>query len=137
MNLPQKFHPGILVGVGLTLGGLVAATLFWFDPSNYGFYPTCIFHRTTGLLCPGCGSLRALHQLLHGNLRAAFHFNALLTVGLLGVICFAPFLFSRRIVPTLENSLLSVKWLWFFLGVALVFSVWRNIPGSPFAMVTP
>ena len=63
----------------LSLGVLSSvAVLFFFNPSQSSFYPVCLFHQTTGLLCPGCGSLRALHQLLHGNLAAAFHFNALL-----------------------------------------------------------
>src|SRR5690242_14513344 len=59
-----------------------AAVLYLFDPRFYSFYPTCLFHRTTGLLCPGCGSLRAVHELLHGHLRAAFHYNPLLVAGL-------------------------------------------------------
>src|SRR2546421_11472933 len=62
----------ILVCAGLALVG--AAVLFWFEPTQHAFYPICAFHRTTGLLCPGCGSLRALHQLLHGQVAAAFHF---------------------------------------------------------------
>ena len=61
---------GLLVAIG-------GAILFCFDPSA-GFYPVCLFHQATGLLCPGCGSLRAMHQLLHGHLLAAFEFNPLL-----------------------------------------------------------
>ena len=28
--------------------------------------------------CPGCGTQRAIHQLLHGNLAAAFQANAMI-----------------------------------------------------------
>src|ERR1700730_11233149 len=52
--------------------------LFCFNPSEYRFYPVCLFHSYTGLLCPGCGSLRALHQLVHGHVIAALRFNILL-----------------------------------------------------------
>ena len=40
--------------------------------------PKCIFHELTGWQCPGCGSQRMLHALLHGELREAWHHNALL-----------------------------------------------------------
>src|SRR5262245_36358819 len=59
-----------------------AAVLFWFNPAQSGFYPTCYFHSWTGLLCPGCGSLRAMHQLLHGDIVAAMHFNVLFVLSL-------------------------------------------------------
>jgi len=65
-----------------TLAVFGAAILFCFDPSGYSFFPICVFHQTTGLLCPGCGSLRALHQLLHGHLLIAFRFNPLLLLSL-------------------------------------------------------
>src|SRR5215475_918213 len=60
------------------------ATLYFFNPAQHGFYPVCTFYRTTGLLCPGCGTLRAMHQLLHGNLEAAVRLNAF-TVSLLPI----------------------------------------------------
>src|SRR5258708_976408 len=71
--------PFVLVLLTLTGG---AAVLFLFNPSEWGFYPFCFFYRTTGLLCPGCGSLRAMHQLLHGHFVAALHFNALFVLSL-------------------------------------------------------
>jgi hypothetical protein len=56
-------------------GGIV---LYRFDPETAGFYPVCALHQMTGLQCPGCGSLRALHQLTHGNIAGAWRFNPLL-----------------------------------------------------------
>jgi hypothetical protein len=55
-----------------------ALVLRVFDPETAGFYPVCAFHRLTGLQCPGCGTLRALHQLTRGNIAAAWRFNALI-----------------------------------------------------------
>ncbi len=54
--------------------------LFVFDPARNSFYPQCAFKRLTGWDCPGCGGLRATHQLMHGNVRAAFALNPLLFV---------------------------------------------------------
>jgi hypothetical protein len=57
-----------------------AAILYRFDPATVHFYPPCIFHAMTGLQCPGCGTTRALHHLLHGDVAGAFHLNAMLFV---------------------------------------------------------
>ena len=58
------------------------AILFFFDPATAGFYPPCLFKTVFGAPCPGCGSLRAMHQLLHGNVAAAWALNKPLLVAL-------------------------------------------------------
>ncbi len=125
---------GLIMGGVLALGGLV---LFYFDPSRHGFYPVCLFHRSTGLLCPGCGSLRALHQLLHGNLAAAVRDNALL-------VCVLPFLAGLALRCWLTHARktsvpwgIRPLWLWGGLAVLLVFAVLRNLPGPAFAWLRP
>jgi hypothetical protein len=69
--------------VAIAVPALILA--FWaiwrFDPSEYAIFPPCLFHKLTGLHCPGCGGTRAAHALLHGDLLAAVRFNALLVVG--------------------------------------------------------
>jgi hypothetical protein len=71
----------VRAGVGETPAALVfavaaaTAILFFFDPATAGFYPPCLFRTFLGFQCPGCGSLRAVHQLLHGNLEAAWALN--------------------------------------------------------------
>jgi len=78
----------------LGAAAFVAAALFFFDPATAGFYPPCLFRSLFGFQCPGCGSLRAVHQLLHGNLGAAWALNRTVFValplaavaGLIGVI---------------------------------------------------
>ena len=74
-------RPPVLAVLAL-LGAVAGLVLFCFDPRQYPFYPVCFFHKTTGLLCPGCGALRAMHQLLHGHLATAFRFNPVLVVSL-------------------------------------------------------
>jgi len=51
-------------------------TLYFVDPARHDLYP-CMLYATTGLKCPGCGGLRATHQLLHGQLTAAWALNPL------------------------------------------------------------
>ena|SRR5258708_6839940 len=63
------------------LGSLLAAAILYrFDPATVHFYPRCAFHELTGLQCPGCGTTRALHHLLHGDFAGAFRLNAMLFV---------------------------------------------------------
>jgi hypothetical protein len=66
---------------------LGCAVVYNFPPSRYSFYPRCPFYVATHWLCPGCGSTRALYSLLHGDVLAAWHYNALFT--LLGPIVLA------------------------------------------------
>jgi|SRR6185369_13583879 hypothetical protein len=121
-----------LAGTGLAVG---AAILFWFDPSLYGFYPVCLFYKATGLLCPGCGSLRSLHQLLNGHLSAAFHFNPLLILSLPCCVWFGVLSATRAIKREPRRAVVSIRWVWLLAGIVLAVSVWRNLPGSPFAML--
>lgn len=68
----------------LTFIVLAAIGLFYFvfDPATWPWMPRCFFHSVTGLQCPGCGSQRMLHALLHGDFASAWHANALALVSL-------------------------------------------------------
>ena len=119
-------------------GVIVAAVavLFFFNPTATGFYPRCLFHEMTGLYCPGCGSTRALHCLLHGDVGAALHDNAL---AVLAVPFIAGILLARvaRRQPPIATSKLGLSWIGLLLAVILVFGVVRNIPRRPFSLLAP
>jgi hypothetical protein len=74
---------------------LCAAALFFFDPATARFYPHCLFRTVFGFPCPGCGSLRALHQVLHGNLLAAWELNRTLFIAV-PVAAIASFVSAMR-----------------------------------------
>jgi hypothetical protein len=103
--------------------------LFFFDPSTAGFYPVCTLHEVTGLQCPGCGGLRAVHQLSHGNFLAAWRLNplvvALLPVGLwLGLrelVC----ALTGRLWPGLVTR---PVFGWVLAGGLVLFGILRNVP---------
>jgi hypothetical protein len=135
--IPFKAARPVALAVSVLVVGAAGLVLFCFDPRQYHFYPVCFFHRTTGLLCPGCGALRALHQLLHGHLAAAFHFNPML------IIC-SPFLAWLGVSYGLQKARhqparmgLRPVWLWLMLAAVLVVSLLRNLPGAPFALLRP
>lgn len=51
-----------------------------FDPAGFEWMPQCVFHRLTGLECPGCGAQRMAHALLHGDIASAWRYNAFLLI---------------------------------------------------------
>lgn len=131
----QQQRPSLTVFAAVTVAFAViagAAILFFFDPAKNSFFPTCQFHRVTGLYCPGCGATRASYQLLHGNLVAALHDNSLFVL-LLPVLAARGIWFlnrQRRRQPV--RFFIPPVALWVFLAVALVFVVLRNLPGFSF-----
>ena len=135
--IPARVFPPLVILLLALLGGVAGLVLFCFDPRLYHFYPICFFHRTTGLLCPGCGALRAMHQLLHGHVTAALRYNAMMVVSLPIVGWFG----ARYVWQTARNEPASPGvrplWLWLGLGAVLVVSVVRNLPGAPFDLLRP
>jgi hypothetical protein len=109
----------------LVLAGL--STLAWIDPARSVLFPRCPLHMLTGLHCPGCGSQRALHQLLNGNLGRALALNPLLVVSLpvLALLALWRPLCYRAWVP------------WLALTVLLAYGIARNLPAWPFSLLAP
>ena len=96
--------------------GVIAglAVLYCFPVDRYPIYPRCIFHELTGLDCPGCGSLRSVQCLLHGDIAAAFRFNPLLYL----------------LIPALvvcRRHLHKPAWVWSLVAVVVVFTIARNL----------
>lgn len=57
---------------------LACAAVWWADPTTPGgLLPVCPTKLLLGIDCPGCGTLRMVYSLLHGDLLAAAKFNAL------------------------------------------------------------
>ena len=131
MKTPQSYSPwriGAVVAVTLA-GTAAAAVLFVFDPSTAGFYPVCTLHELTGWQCPGCGGLRALHQLSHGHIAAAWRLNpflvALLPAGLwLGLREMARALTGRQWPGLVTRPVFA----WLLAGALVLFGILRNVP---------
>ena len=120
-------------------GGGVAGLLilYFFNPTEYAFYPACQFYKLTDLHCPGCGSLRALHHLTHGHVITAFLSNPLLITAL----PFLVWLGFRRLRATPDQStnqlLVQPAVVWIMFGVVLAFGILRNLPWNAFAWMSP
>jgi hypothetical protein len=110
--------------------------LFFFDPARHSFYPFCLFKKVTGYDCPGCGGLRALHELLRGDIGGAFRLNALVVVALPAVMIWLAWRWRKQgqSRPLSGRTVLVLAWV-LTMGLVL-FGILRNLPLWPFG-VTP
>ena len=109
-----------------------------FSPKEFNFFPKCMFHSLTGLHCPGCGSQRAIHAILNGQIIEGLKYNLL--------IILAIFVLSYQIVqqiivyfyPEKNNNILyksATPWVIFI--IIILFWILRNIPFAPFTFLAP
>ena len=130
--LSHKTRPGeriFLVGVSVALVAVAAGLLRFFNPATTWFFPPCPFRALTGYLCPGCGTLRALHELLNGHLAAAFKLNPLMMllmpyVGYSGASSALETVFGRA----LPRVFIRPACIWILLAIILLFWILRNTP---------
>ncbi|MDQ2806537.1 MAG: DUF2752 domain-containing protein [Chloroflexota bacterium] len=112
-------------------GACAAIPLYVANPAQVGFFPPCPIYALTGLYCAGCGTTRAVHQLLHGHWRAALRLNPLLVLLLpllaYSFLSFTLEVFGSRRLPAPLRTWLSTGLL---IGVVLAFTVWRNVPAQ-------
>lgn len=81
------------------------------DPQLGGFLP-CPFRSITGLMCPGCGSQRAVHDLLHLRIREAFGHNALLVIALpVLAVQWSVGRYGSLLKPLAANNIVVIGWL--------------------------
>jgi hypothetical protein len=119
-----------------------AALLYlrFFNPATpgTGYYPSCPFHTLTGLNCPGCGTLRGLHQLTHGHLLTALNYNVLMVLSLpffgYTFISYALVAVRGRGLP---QPFIRPVFLKAFLCIYIAFWILRNIPVYPLTLLSP
>jgi len=113
-----------MAGVALAGGD----ALYLVDPARHEVYP-CVLYATTGLKCPGCGGLRATHQLLHGHLAAAWTLNPL-AVLLVPFYCLLACHVGLGLVRGHGLGFASPRpaVVWLGLGGITLFGILRNLP---------
>jgi len=132
-------QPWVLPQLGAPLGmalaaGLMCGAVWMGDPTTPGGpLPVCPTKALLGIDCPGCGSLRMVYSLLHGDVLGAARYNAL---GLVSVVfllwAYGAWVYGRMV----GRQIVSWQHHRWAAAVALVlvtgWFVIRNLPFPPF-----
>lgn len=126
-----------VITAGAAAAAALTLVLAHVDPNIAGNpLPPCPLHATTGLFCPGCGSTRALHALVDGDLKRAASMNVLLiaSLPLLPVVALdAAGALSAPLRTRLRWILDARGWA----AVLIAYALLRNLPWTPFNWLAP
>ena len=79
---------GFLLLLGICIGALIVVIC----SQKFGI-PLCPFKKITGIPCPGCGGVRCVRMLLHGDVMGAILTNPVSVVFILFIIASLMWLF--------------------------------------------
>lgn len=115
----------------MIIGGAAAVTIYGlFDPAKYAFFPKCPFRMLTGgLRCPGCGSQRAIHALLHLDFKEAFLHNPMIIISIPFLVLLAAALILKDTHPGLYKKMNSSLLAVLLLILMIFWWIFRNIVG--------
>lgn len=121
------------------LASLGIVTFYYLDPANSNnIYPPSLAREWGGFYCAGCGMLRAIHQLLHGNWQAALRYNPLL------IIClpyffywitpyFCKYFYQINLYTVRQKN----KQLLVTIAICLIYGILRNVPSPALSWLVP
>jgi hypothetical protein len=127
----------VLIAIALVLA---VAIYFNYDPANVSnYFPKCPLYSLTHLYCTGCGSQRAVHQILHGDFIQASKYNVMAVIFLPYILVkyladLVNFLFKKNIdFSFYSNRKVNLT----ILAIFIVFTILRNLPFHPFNLLAP
>jgi len=131
--MKKIFRAGLLVVI------LAPVVLFFMlEPSKNQLFPRCAFNALTGYYCPGCGSQRAIHSLLHLNITGVVHNNVLFLPAVLAVAYhYLHPVLNRKFSWRLPNIFYMKNTPWIIFGIIVLFWIIRNFPWYPFSVLAP
>lgn len=117
----------LIYGCAVLLVVMAGVVYFTFDPAQTAYFPRCTFLTLTGYQCPGCGSQRALHALLHGDIIAAWHHNAALLVAIPVVLIYLVGELKRTSWPRFYRAISHPAIICTLLAAIILWWIGRNI----------
>lgn len=116
MKFPDIASPKLAVPIAI-VGIASLVFLYFWNPAEIQGFPKCPFFALTGYQCPGCGTLRGIHSLLHFRFADALRYNLLMVVSI-------PVLLLLWLWPRFRYSVVSSRTI---LCVVLLWWLLRNI----------
>ncbi len=128
-----------MINIGLLILISVMAVLFFvLNPEEYKLFPRCIFNSVTGYYCPGCGSQRAIHDLLHFNFLGVVNHNILFIPAFLLIFYhYTSPVLNKIFNWKLPNIFYFKSTPWIIFGIVILFWIIRNIHTYPFSVLAP
>ncbi len=131
-SAPRWRRLALPLGVG---AATLAATAYVasVDPNQPGHYPLCPTLALAGIYCPGCGMLRATHDLAHGDLSGAMERNPASPL----ILCALVAVWLVWVVSRWTGR--PVRWTpahwtpWVLAAGFVLFTIARNVPGWDWA----
>lgn len=135
----KLYKAGLIAAVVLLLL-ILLQNVFSFSPAI--FFPPCMFHRLTGLSCPGCGCTRSVLSLFSGHILCSLYYNPII---LYCVILYVIFMLSHtwellisRFYKSNKNGLtesqkdaflfrlrgLKARNIYVYIGIAIILVQW-------------
>ena len=130
------------IKMGIVFLVLIVFCIYFYQnnpTTGEGIFLRCPSNLIFGIHCPGCGTQRALHHLLHFEIREALRYNALFVVSFPVLIygfllMMYNFIFgTKKTIPFLTNKFVIIGLLVF----VLLFGILRNVSVYPFTLLSP
>ena len=106
---------------------LLVMGLSMFPISQYHYIPPCIWYKTTGTFCPGCGTIRGIQSTVNGNMLGLLQNNplAMLSLPFLSISFFS--IFKQGIYGYKPFSVfLSKNEILFIFATIILYWILRN-----------
>lgn len=116
----------------------ILSLFFLYNPLQYDFFPKCPIHTYTGTHCPGCGSQRAIHKILNGQIIEGLKHNLLIPLILVVLIYDITIkalnrLLRKKITNLLHKPIVTIS----ILVIIILYWILRNIDTYPFTILAP
>ncbi|WP_084791423.1 DUF2752 domain-containing protein [Leyella lascolaii] len=111
----------LIIAAGMTV------VYFFIDPTASPLFPKCPFWYVTNIKCPGCGSQRAIHDLLHLDITAACSHNLLMTLSIPYLLLLIYSQQNQKRHPRLYKTLYGRVAIYATLIIIVIWTVLRNL----------
>ena len=111
----------------LIIAAVMTVVYFFIDPTASPLFPKCPFWYVTNIKCPGCGSQRAIHDLLHLDITAACSHNLLMTLSIPYLLLLIYSQQNQKRHPRLYKTLYGRIAIYATLIIIVIWTVLRNL----------